>query len=243
LNRPDVHVTRGSTFENAAHLAPTYLATMTQRYSQTPLGLQELYGEVVDTASHALWPASVLNQIHWPASTPVPSFERLVVAVDPAVTNHDDSDETGIVVMGRTRDGKGVVLDDLSGRFAPLEWAERAIAAYHSYAADCLVAEVNQGGDLVEKLIESLDKAVCYKPVRATRGKSIRAEPVAALYARGKIFHTRPFPDLERQLRDFPHATASSPDRLDALVWGLTELFLRPISQIPPLPKVWDLGI
>jgi phage terminase large subunit-like protein len=166
-----------------------------------------------------------------------------VVAIDPAVSSGDDSDETGLIVAALSADGRGVLLDDLSGRMPALDWAQRAIEAYHLHQADCLIAEVNNGGDLVEKLIHSLDPTVAYKGVRATRGKWVRAEPIAALYSQRRVIHARSFPELEAQLKEYtPHTSSFSPDRLDALVWALTELLLQPKSyQTTFEPKVWRI--
>lgn len=237
----EVHLTGGSTFENAAHLSLAYLKTMQERYANTPLGLQEIQGQVIDISIQALWTHALIAHAHWPLSQPLPPFERVVVAVDPAVTHHTESDETGLIVAAVTKDALGFVLADLSGRFSALEWGKKAVEAYHTYKADCLVAEVNNGGDLVQSLLSTIDASVHYKGVRATHGKRVRAEPIAALYAQKKIFHNQPFPLLEAQLMTFPHA-ATSPDRMDALIWALTELMLTPQKTVSNgLPRIWAL--
>ena len=149
----------------------------------------------------------------------------MIVAVDPAVTYGPDSDETGIIVAGKGTDGRGYVIDDVSGRFSPNEWAKRAIAAHDEYKADAIVAEVNNGGDLVEANLRASGFADAYRAVHASRGKRIRAEPISSKYEQGRITHLRPFVELEDQLCNFTPDTLVSPDRLDALVWAFTELF------------------
>lgn len=185
----------------------------------------------------------------------ISNFRRIVVGVDPAVTANAASDETGIIVAGRTSDGRGYVLDDLSVKAAPGVWADRVVKAYWRWGADRIVAEVNQGGDLVEHLVRTVDDRVSYRAVRAVRTQSllgdplegktksakiIRAEPVSALYEQGRIFHARPLSELEAQLVSWsPEIKESSPDRLDALVWAFTDLFdlLQPIKIIETIDR------
>ncbi|HCI49123.1 MAG: hypothetical protein A2621_02115 [Alphaproteobacteria bacterium RIFCSPHIGHO2_01_FULL_41_14] len=165
-------------------------------------------------------------------------FRRVVIGVDPAVTHHENSDETGIIVAGLGRDNNFYVLEDLSGRYRPTEWAERVAMAYEEYGADRVVAEVNQGGDLVEATLRMVDPRLSYKGVRATRGKLVRAEPIAALYEKKRVFHRQCFQKLEDQMCRFTGVREeSSPDRLDALVWALTELAL----SAPGRPTAWSL--
>lgn len=167
-------------------------------------------------------------------------LRRVVIGVDPAVTYHAESDETGIIVAAQGMDTHFYVLDDLSGRYRPIEWAEKVAEAYHFYKADRVIAEVNQGGDLVETTIRMVDPSLSYKGVRATRGKMIRAEPIAALYEKGRVFHRQCFQKLEDQMCRFTgEREEKSPDRLDALVWALTELALS--DAAPGRPKVWSL--
>lgn len=167
-------------------------------------------------------------------------LRRVVIGVDPAVTYHDQSDETGIIVAALGLDHNFYVLEDLSDRYRPTEWAEKVVEVYHRYKADRVVAEVNQGGDLVEATIRMVDPRVSYKGVRATRGKIIRAEPIAALYEKKRVFHRQCFQKLEDQLCRFTgERDEKSPDRLDALVWALTELALS--NATLGLPKVWSL--
>lgn len=159
------------------------------------------------------------------------NLQRIVVAIDPAATATEDSDETGIIVAGKGVDGYGYVLDDLTCRLSPEKWARRAINAFHDYGADRIVAEVNNGGDMVESVLRTIDRRIPYKKVHASRGKVVRAEPIAALYEQGKIFHLRPFIELEDQMCNFvPDNYDREDDRVDALVWALTELMLHNVE-------------
>jgi phage terminase large subunit-like protein len=225
-----VFVTRGSTFDNATNLAPEFLIEMRRRYEGSRLGRQELYAEVLDDADGALW---VRDQIDATRVTEVPDLRRVVVAVDPAATAGEESAETGIVVGGVDTRGVGYVLDDRSLRGSPNEWAAAAIAAYHQHRADTIVAEANQGGDMIKQVLQTVDKRVPVKLVRATRGKRTRAEPVAALYEQGKVHHVGFFADLEDQLCSWVPDVSNSPDRLDALVWAFTDLILDQQTAAP----------
>lgn len=229
-------VTRGSTFDNAENLAPTYIAHMKSTYAATRLGAQELYAEILSERDGALWNRSMIRY-QLPTNE---NWRRIVIAIDPATTHHDQSDETGIMVVGLHDDGYVYVLDDLSGRLPPTEWGTRVTEAYWRYKADRVVAEVNKGGDLVERVVKSIDPHIAYKAVRATRGKVVRAEPVASLYEQGKVFHVRPLAALEQQICDYvPNRTAKSPDRMDALVWAVTDLMLA--REASAEPKVWEV--
>lgn len=231
-------VTRGSTFENKNNLAPSFLSSIEQKYANTRLGLQELYGEILTSSHQALWCYETLDKLR---ITSLPSFKRLVVALDPAVTNLATSDETGIIVAGLSLTGEAYILEDLSGRYSPLRWAEIAVEAYHRWHADRLVAEINKGGDLVEKVIRAVDPLISYKGLHASRGKLTRAEPVAALYEQGKVFHvTTGLAQLERQLCTYTgNKNESSPDRLDALVWAVTELMFESFKHTTP--HLWKI--
>lgn len=222
VKRDGTVVTRGSTFDNAENLAPAALQQLKEKYEGTRLGRQELYAEVLDDIEGALWTWRLVEKAKAQEGS-APQLTRIVVAVDPAVTGNEDSDETGIVVAG-VEDGKYYVLDDLSLRGSPDQWARQAVEAYHHYGADRIVAEVNNGGDLVEKVIRTIDRSVPYTAVRASRGKILRAEPIAALYEQGKVFHCGTFKELEDQMTSYTPTSRKSPDRLDALVWALTEL-------------------
>lgn len=219
----DTIVTRGSTYDNAANLAPGFIQAIRQRYEGTRLGRQELNAELLDDVPGALWSRTMIEDA-LVRSTP-PAMTRVVVAIDPAVTSGEDSDETGIIVAGVTEDGMGYVLDDLSGKYTPDAWARRAVEAYRRHRADRIVAEANNGGDLVETVIRTLGQDVSYRSVRASRGKYTRAEPVAALYEQGRVRHAVGLDRLEDQMATWVPG-ASSPDRLDALVWAITDLML-----------------
>ena len=222
VKRDGTVVTRGSTFDNAENLAPAALQQLKEKYEGTRLGRQELYAEVLDDIDGALWTWRLVEKAKAQEGA-APQLTRVVVAIDPAVTGNEDSDETGIVVAGLV-DGKYYVLADLSLRGSPDQWARQAVEAYHHYGADRIVAEVNNGGDLVEKVIRTIDRSVPYTAVRASRGKILRAEPIAALYEQGKVFHCGTFKELEDQMTSYTPTSRKSPDRLDALVWALTEL-------------------
>jgi predicted phage terminase large subunit-like protein len=238
----DVILTRGCTTENAANLARPFLDTITQRFQGTRIGRQELDGELLEDVVGALWQREWIDRDRTDAA---PELTRIVVAIDPAVSTNEGADETGIIVAGIGKDQHAYVLDDLSGRYAPHEWAAKAIAAYHHFKADRIIAETNNGGLMVEQTIKVQDPNVSYKSVTASRGKVTRAEPVAALYEQHKVHHVGSFPELEDQLcsftSDFDRARAGySPDRVDALVWALTELMLgaqMPMSWTAPI--VW----
>jgi len=218
---------RAATHDNADHLAPGFVAEMERRYHGSVLGRQELNGEIVEGETGALWRRDWIENARL---TAVPDLCRIVVAVDPPVTATATSDACGIVVAGETEDGRVVVLADrtLQGR-EPHVWARAAVAAYHEFAADHIVAETNQGGDLVVAILKQMDDNVPVRKVTATRGKWLRAEPVAALYAEGRVAHVGRFDKLEAQMLAFTgdgRANGRSPDRLDALVWAVTDLKL-----------------
>lgn len=230
-----VHVTRGSTFDNKNNLSAKFLARVKERYEGTTLGAQELFGKIVTDRQGALWTHKRLDQQR---VRTLPTLNRIVVAIDPAVSCGENADETGIVVTGKDIMGHCYVLEDLSGKYPPLTWAKLAVEAYHRYKADRIIAEVNNGGDLVESTLRAFDTSVSYKAVRASRGKLTRAEPVAALYEKGKVFHVKTgLEKLEKQMLDYAPGQQSkikSPDRVDALVWGITELALSTAPSSVP---------
>jgi phage terminase large subunit-like protein len=229
FNDPDVVVTRGSTFENAKNLAKPFLEYIRQHYEKRWLGRQEIYAEFVDEQEGALWTHSLLEKAREAYQNV--SLTRIVIAIDPALSHGPGSDETGIIAAGLTHEGIGVILEDLSLKGPSHLWIRKAIEVYHRLKADRIVAEVNMGGELVEQLLRTYDPTISYKPVRALRGKSLRAEPIAALYERGQVWHANAFPKLDDQLCSYvPGTSSKSPDRLDALVWALTELMLQPTS-------------
>ncbi|GAA4626915.1 DNA-packaging protein [Actinoallomurus vinaceus] len=217
-----VHITRGSTWENSKNLSAAALAELRRRYEGTRLGRQELEGELLTAVEGALWSLNDIDRTRVKAAD-VPGLTRVVVAIDPAVTSGEDSDETGIVVVGE-HDGHGYVLADLSMRGTPDACMRAAVNAYEQYHADCVVAEVNNGGDYIASLLRTVDPNVPCRVVRASRGKAVRAEPVSALYEQGRVHHVGVFPELEDQMTTWVPLDPDSPDRVDALVWGCTEL-------------------
>ena len=236
IARPSVTVTRGSTYDNRANLAPAFLQQIVRKYEGTRLGRQELNAEILDDVPGALWSRALIEETRWPVHRNTPDLVRIVVAIDPAVSTGEDADETGIIVAGKDADGHGYVLADQSGRYAPTEWARAAIGLYRQYKADRIVAEVNNGGDMVEATVRMVDANVSYAKVHASRGKVMRAEPVAALYEQHRVHHVGAFPTLEDQqcgfAADFDRASAGfSPDRVDALVWALTDLLVKPMAH------------
>lgn len=220
-------ITRAATRLNAANLAPNFLDGIVGRYAGTRLGRQELEGELIEDRADALWSRAMLDQTRLSAPPPL---TRIVVAVDPPVTSGKSSDACGIVVAGLDAGGQGIVLKDGTvSRAKPTEWAHRAVALYHRYEADKVVAEVNQGGEMVTQILAQVDRTVAVSSVRATRGKWLRAEPIAALYEQGRVRHVGSLPELEDEMCDFGTkglSNGQSPDRMDALVWALTELML-----------------
>lgn len=240
LNAPTTIISRASTFDNHLNLSASFLSRMEQTYGATSLGRQELMGELLEEDPNALFSRALIDRLRLP--NPPRNLVRVVVAVDPPASSHEKSDSCGIVCAGIDQGGHAYVLDDhtLQG-VSPSRWAGAAIALYHDRGADRLVAEINQGGDMVETIIRQQDDRVAFKPLRAVRGKRARAEPIAAFYERGRVHHCGMFPELEDEMALFSHAAlgcGKSPDRLDALVWALTELLLAPT---PPTPRVRTL--
>jgi predicted phage terminase large subunit-like protein len=224
LSRDDgsVVVTRGTTFENAANLSPQALAEF-RRFEGSRIGRQELLGELLDDVEGALWNREAIEPLRITKIARA-QLVRVVVAVDPAVTSGERSDETGIIVAGLDGAGQGYVLDDLTCRLPPDGWAKRVAYAASKWKADKVIAEKNNGGDLVASLLQSVDSSLPIKLVSASAGKTLRAEPVAAYYEQHKIAHVGAFPELEDQMCTFVAGQSGSPDRLDALVWAFTEL-------------------
>lgn len=219
----------GSTYDNIANLAPQFIARVRQKYEGTHLGRQELHGEVLEDREGALWTRAAMIDAHRVIRHP--RLTRIVVAVDPP----GGRTECGIVVAGLGEDGEGYILEDSSLAGSPAAWGEAVVTAYHRNAADRVVAEVNFGGDMVEHIVRTVDESVAYKDVRASRGKAVRAEPVAALYEQGRVHHVGQFALLEDELCTWvPNEGMPSPNRLDALVWVLTELMLG------ASPGSWD---
>jgi phage terminase large subunit-like protein len=231
---PKVMVTRGTTYENRANLAAAFFGQIIGKYQGTRLGRQELDAELLEDVPGALWNRGMIEAVR---ASSAPELIRVVVAIDPAASSTEGADETGIVVAGKDERGRGWVLADASGRYQPAEWAKAAVAAYRAHRADRIVAEVNNGGEMVEATLRMIEPNAAFSAVRASRGKVTRAEPIAALYEQGRVFHVGAFPHLEDQMCAFTaelpgdassRALGHSPDRVDALVWALTDLLVEP---------------
>ena len=221
IAREGVRVIRGSTFDNAKNLAPSALAELKLRYENTRLGRQELYGEILDNVEGALWTREMIELARVETAPPL---VRVVIGVDPAVTSSDTSDETGIIAAGIASDGNYYILNDKSLRASPDAWARAAVNLYHETNADKIIAETNNGGDMIIMLMKQVDSSIAVKKVTATRGKQLRAEPISSLYEQGRVHHVGYFEQLEMQMCEWTPISTDSPDRLDALVWALTEL-------------------
>ncbi len=242
LDDPTVAVTRAPTQANRMNLAASFLAAVQARYGGSRLGRQELDGEVIEDVEGALWTWEMLEAAR---ALPSRQLDRIVVAVDPPVTGTKKSDACGIVVAGvscrgEPRDWTAEVIADLTVQgLSPTGWAERAVRAFHEHGADRMVVEVNQGGDLVRNLLHGIDPMLPVRPVTARHGKAVRAEPVAALYEQGRVRHGAALAALEDEMRAMTPAGFAgprSPDRVDALVWALTELMIVPqTAQFPRL--------
>jgi phage terminase large subunit-like protein len=229
IKDPQSVVVRGSTFDNEDNLAPEFIARMKDKHAGTRFGRQELYAEILDDVPGALWTRANLDELRRDKH---PDLARIVVAVDPSGGHTEDNDEQGIVVAALGVDGHAYVLADRTCRLSPDGWGRRAVIAYSEFAADRLVYEQNYGGEMCEHVIGTAAKALQVRPatkmLHASRGKVVRAEPVAALYEQGKVHHVGAFEELEdEQCRFTPLGYDGSPNRVDALVWALTELMLH----------------
>jgi phage terminase large subunit-like protein len=223
-------VTRGATYDNALHLAPAFLERIAARYEGRAIGRQELYGEILEETPGALWTRDLIDRDRIHGDAAPGDYAEIVVGVDPPATAGERADECGIIVAAKTRRGHIYVLADLSSHGdSPSVWAGRVASAYRNYRANRVVAEVNNGGDMVAEVLRQCDPSLPVRAVRATRGKFLRAEPVAAAYERGLVHHVGAFAKLEDQLcaltADFDARSAGfSPDRADALVWAVADL-------------------
>lgn len=242
VKSPTTVITRGSTYDNAVNLAPAFLEAVKAKYEGTRLGRQELYAEVLDDVEGALWTHSLIDA----ARVRVAPFEfkRIVVAVDPSGSAKETADEAGIVVAATApcrckgqEDLHGFVLEDRSGRYTPSDMGRTAISAYWRAKADRLVAEDNFGGKIIEDLVHLIDRRVAYRAVHASRGKIVRAEPIAALYEQGRVHHVGCFDALEDEMCTYTPIEPKSPGRLDALVWALSDLMLGEGKA-----KMFDVG-
>jgi len=222
---PDTVVTRGSTYENRGNMADAFFDTIIRQYEGTRLGRQELHAEILDDNPNAMWSRDTLDDCRRIA---LPALQRVVVAVDPQAGDMEavNGAETGIVAAGLGEDGHAYVIDDASLRASPAEWARQVVAVYHKHRCDRIIAETNQGGAMVQHTIRTADASVSYKGVHAKRGKHLRAEPVAALYEQRRVHHVGTFAALEDQMCEWTPGD-ESPDRLDALVYAITELMLN----------------
>lgn len=216
-------LTGGSTYDNEANLAQAYIKRLKEKYEGTRLGQQEIYAKLLDDVIGALWKRENIKY------SKCDDYVRKVIAIDPSVTNTGESDECGITICGKGADGKGRVIGDFSGRMSPRDWAARAINLFHAHSCDRIIAETNNGGDLVETVLRTIDQNIPFKKVTASKGKRTRAEPISSLYEQGKIEHEKPFDELEDQMCNWvPDSGMKSPDRMDSMVWGMTEIMLQP---------------
>jgi phage terminase large subunit-like protein len=225
----DTIVTRGSTFENRGHLARAFLERIARRYEGRVIGRQELLAEIVEETPGALWTRALIERQRIVSEAAPREFAEVVVAVDPPARTGSRADECGLVVAAKASDGRLYVLADLTSQGdSPAAWAARVGAAYRGFRANRVVAEINNGGDMVAEVLRQAEPHLPVRSVTATRGKFLRAEPVAAAYERGLVFHAGVFPQLEDQLcaltPDFNRRAGSSPDRADALVWAIADL-------------------
>ena len=222
----DVAVTRGTTYENRANLASAFYNAVIRQYEGTRLGRQELDAEVLEDNPGALWQRKRIDDLRISPSE-LPELRRVVIAVDPAVTSNPKSNETGIIACGLGIDGHGYVLDDRSGIYAPAQWAARVVSSFDKHEANKVIGETNNGGDLVESNVRTAREDIPYEGVHASRGKRARAEPISTLYEQGKIHHVGVLAKLEDQQCAWdPANDEESPDRIDALVWGMTYLMI-----------------
>lgn len=234
---PDCYVTSGTTYDNKENLAKTFLNRVVKKYEGTRLGRQELNAEMLDDNPHALWKRSEIDKHRQPNANI--EFKRIVVAVDPPTTSGENADECGIIVAAIDVNDHGYVLADLTMAHAtPKEWATEAIRAYYKYDCDRLVAEINQGGEMVETIVRMIDESVSYRGVHASHGKVTRAEPVSALYEQARVSHVGFFAYLEDQMCEFDQdfdkeKMGYSPDRVDALVWAFFELMIKNDIGVP----------
>lgn len=220
-NMKNMVMTRGSTYDNAINLAGTFMDEVVGRYAGTRQGLQEIEGQLLEDREGAIWNIEMIADAR---VSKVPDLVRIVVGVDPS---GGGKDSTGIVVVGRGVDDEYYVLEDATTRGTPQEWGSKAVQAYKKHKADRIIGEKNYGGQMVEYTIRAVNPDVSFKSVTASRGKAIRAEPIAAMYEQGKVHHVGHLRELEEEMTDWAPGDAESPDRMDALVWALTELSSR----------------
>jgi phage terminase large subunit-like protein len=238
MSERGVVTTRATTRQNATHLAPSFLESVVAQYAGARLGRQELDGEIVEERADALWTRNMLEAAR---IVEAPPMERIVVAIDPPASSGQRADRCGIVAAGAANGIVFVLQDATLAAARPAQWARAGVALYHRLEADALIAEVNQGGEMVRAVIHEADPSVAVREVRATRGKYLRAAPVAQLYEQGRIRHVGAFPALEDELCDFALdglSSGRSPDRLDALVWAVHTLALAPRASEPRMRRL-----
>lgn len=220
----NTHVTKGTTYDNRANLSEKFFDYIIKKYEGTTLGRQEINAELLEDIEGALWTNRNIDQNR---VTSLPELKRIVIPIDPAATSKADSDETGIIPVGIDSNGIAYVLEDLSGIYSPNDWANLAIGAYHKHKADRIIGEANNGGDMIETILRNIDRSISYRKVWASKAKQTRAEPVAALYEQGRVKHFGNLAELETEMTTWNALEGSkSPNRIDSLVWGLTELML-----------------
>lgn len=224
-----VVVTRGNSYENRSNLADVWFQTVIAKHEGTRLGRQEIHAEILEDTPGALWTLDTIDahRIKY-AEFMALELVRIAVAIDPAVTSTEDSNETGIIAAGIDADGEGYVMADRSGKYTPIGWAKKAIELFQLLKGDRIVAEINNGGDMVESTLRTVEPRIPYAKVHASRGKRVRAEPISSLYDQGLVHHVGVLPMLEDQMTTWSAEDGSdSPDRIDALVWALSFLMLR----------------
>ena len=230
-------ISRGVTSDNAPNLAPSFMQSITEKYAGTRLGRQELSAEILDDVPDALWTRAALDRDRIKPDK-LPVLKRVVVSIDPAAKKNDmpeDGAATGIIVAGVGEDNRGYILDDATCRESPNGWARMAVACFDRYQGNCIVGEINNGGDMVAATVRAVRPTVPFREVHASKGKWTRAEPVAALYEQGRISHVGTFAALEDEMVNFgPNGMVGelSPDRVDALVWALSELFPMIVKKV-----------
>ena len=233
MERKDVAITKGSTYENIKNLSNAFIANIKEQFENTELGAQEIYAEVLESRQIYLWDKNLIEEAKINARPPK-NFLKKVISIDPAITAKNKSDETGIIIAGIDDNGIIYVLEDLSTKEPANNWCDLVIAAYYKYEVNEVILETNAGGELTEQLIHVKDPGVQVNGVFATKGKILRAEPVVPLYKNGTVKHTKTFEKLERQMMNYVSNSKSvlvkksqqqkSPDRMDALVWAISEL-------------------
>lgn len=233
LKNPVTAVTKGSTYDNVSNLAPAFVDIIISKYEGTRLGRQELNAEILDDNPDALWQRKDIDDNR---VSKIPDLIRVVVGVDPAATSKDGSDDTGIIVAGIDKNKHGYVLGDYTCHLSPKQWAHEAISSFNKHNADRVIGETNNGGEMVEHTLRTVDPGIPFKAVHASRGKQTRAEPISSYYEQGRIHHVGSFPALEDQMCDWIPGEGKSPDRVDALVWALTEL-LPPDKPRKSMPR------